>query len=140
MLITARPWFCRAVRQKQCLQYDCFVVALIFCCIEQRHGSRGCLFFQNNQLIGLRFQLVTIPGLKLGPLRWIMAEPFAEFRAGRNLLEPDIDACPCLCKAPRPKPVHKDARSVRAAGFFIDALDFNSQDKSPFASIRAVTG
>src|ERR1700761_3382036 len=70
-----------------------------------------------------------------------MAEPFAKSCTWRNVLEPDIDPCFLLGKAPWPQPVNKDAHPVRAAGFFIDPLDFNSQGRpssppscSPIAS------
>src|ERR1700739_4944897 len=58
-----------------------------------------------------------------------MAEPFAKFRTWPNVLEPDIDVCPLLGEAPWPQPVNKYAHPVRAAGLFIDPLDFNSQGR-----------
>jgi len=58
-----------------------------------------------------------------------MAEPFAKFRGRRNILESNIDFCLLLGKTPRPQPVDKYAQPVRVAGFFVNPLDVNFQER-----------
>lgn len=61
----------------------------------------------------------------------IVAEPFAEFRTWRDVLEPDVELCPLFGEATWPQPVDKYPRSVRGGRLFVDALNFNSHDRPP---------
>src|SRR5690349_15451513 len=70
------------------LQHDCIVVLYIMRAEDQRDCSFACRL--QKRLPELRFplKLGTIAALELGPFRGIMAEPFSEFRAWSNVLEP----------------------------------------------------
>src|SRR5690554_8181103 len=53
----------------------------------------------------------------------IVIEPLAQFRAGRELLGPPIDAGLLLAHAPRPDAVDQHARAVAIGGLLVRSLD-----------------
>ena len=65
-----------------------------------------------------------------------MAEPFAQGRAGRHVLQPEVDPGMFLLHAPRPKPVYQDAEAVTGGGGLIRPLDCDCTHQSDSSSFE----
>src|SRR5690606_13507565 len=69
--------------------------------------------------------------LELGPFLGVMAEPAAQFGAGRDRLEPQVDMGLVLAQPPRPQAIDQNARSVRFRRRLIDPLQRRLHRLSP---------
>jgi hypothetical protein len=54
-----------------------------------------------------------------------MCKPFTQFRAGRDLLEPLIDAGLLFAEPTRPEPIHQYAGAILRRGLFLYPLELN---------------
>jgi hypothetical protein len=95
---------------------------------SEQQGDR--LLSRQAPKLGKRFRMFSdfrlVPFAKFGPALDIVGEPFAECRAGRQVLEPTVDRSILLPQSPWPKPIDQDARSVTARGGLVDALQLDS--------------
>ena len=60
----------------------------------------------------IRLQLGDVARPEIVPLFGVVAERFPQFRAGRGLLQPQIDGGLLLCDSARPQPVDKNPEAV----------------------------
>lgn len=80
------------------------------------------------------FQFAAIAALKFEPARGIVAEPFSQARARRDVLEPLVQCRLFLADAARPNAVDQNARAVAPRGRLVNTLDVR------FRGHRAATG
>ena len=63
----------------------------IFRAVEEGRRASDDGLFEESQLHGVVFQLGLVTCFEFGPLCGIVREPFAEFVAGGDFLEPQVD-------------------------------------------------
>jgi hypothetical protein len=68
----------------------------------------------NRHAIGIEFGNIALTETQ--PFRWIVCEPFAQFRTRRDLFRPEVDMSVLLGKATWPEPVHQHAEAVFIEG------------------------
>jgi hypothetical protein len=91
--------------------------------VEEGGGAAGDGLFEEGELWGEVFELGLVAGFELGPLGGVVGEPLAEFVAGGDFFEPEVDAGFLLGEAAGPEAVDEDAGAVGGGGFIVDALD-----------------
>jgi len=101
---------------------DSLVMLSILRAIDKRNHTAMCLISEVLNGLGIAAELLKVTRLKLDPLQWVMIKPLTEGCAGRYVLEPQIDMCRTLGYAARPKPVHKNPKSVTWLGWLVRAF------------------
>src|SRR5262245_40843277 len=67
-------------------------------------------------------QFGEVPPAKLRPLLGVVAKPTAQWRAGRNILEPGVHTQIALLDPAQPQPLHQEPCPVFRAGFLIGSF------------------
>jgi len=102
------------------------VVASIFRAKEQRDGS---LFGHSREMFHLVALIIELRGVSLFeflPASGIMSEPFPQFGAGRDFLEPFIDAGFSFRQSTRPDAINQHAPTIGFGRLFVNALELNT--------------
>ena len=88
---------------------------------------------------GLLAQLVAVAAAELRPLRRVVAEPPPQLRAGRHLLEPEVDGRALLAQPARPQALHEDPDAVLGGRVVVGALqpDGRRRRLRPFVCLAA---
>src|SRR5215469_13176818 len=98
--------------ERRLAQHDGLIVRLIVCGVDEGQRSLpGELPQATDELAFLR-ELRLVAAAELLPARRIVAEPFAQLVAGRDLLHPLRDARVGFLHAPWPQPIDEDPSSV----------------------------
>ncbi len=92
--------------------------------IEERHFALFQFLLKGLDWFAIFFKFAKIPFLELFPFARVVAKPFPKLRAGRNIFEPQVNACFFLGQASGPEPVHEEASTVLFVRFFIHPLLF----------------
>lgn len=103
-------------------QRHCAVVLLIACGEDEGHRAAPQVLLDPADRLRVGIQLRPITPHELLPARAVVAEPLAQFGAGRHVLEPEICGRFLLAQPPGPQALHQDAQAVFAGRRFIDAF------------------
>ena len=106
----------RLTPEKDVSQHDGIVVKLVACGKDERHGRPACPGAQFGKFIGVVAQLRRIATAELRPTCRIVTEPFAQRRARRKTLDPEVDGRGGFSHPARPKPVDQYPRAVTRRG------------------------
>ena len=101
------------------------VAILVACRVDERDGAVAGLLAQIGHPVALLLQFGPVPSLKRLPAIRVMAEPFPQPWTGRDVAEPQGEACLLLGQATRPEPIDEDAAPVGSGRFFIGAFELD---------------
>src|SRR5262249_22191554 len=80
--------------------------------VDERDGPLLGDVLQQRQQVALAFQFGPIPLAELRPPGWVVAVPLAQFGAGGEAFQPEVDLRLLLAHATRPQPLHQDPQAV----------------------------
>src|SRR5262245_16942222 len=103
--------------------------------IEQRHGAAPGQRLQPLDRVGIAVELLRIALTELRPSLRTMTEPFAQRRAGGDVLEPDDAGELVFADPARPDAVDQHPLPVAAGAGLVDAFD--PQPRGALASFAA---
>jgi len=98
------------------------VVGRIACRVQKRRwlGANDIAQVLNRRAVGLELGAIA-PTEFTPPFRFV-TEPCAQFRAGRDFLEPDGQGSGLFAHAARPEPVDQDPQAILLGRQFVDPL------------------
>ena len=100
-------------------------MSLVFGAVDKRYYSFTELVLELGDGFGLLRKFTNIALTELSPFRRVVAEPFSQRGAGRDVLQPEIDLRRTLRNPPRPEPIYQNACAVRFFGWLIGALELD---------------
>src|SRR4051812_30842636 len=94
------------------LEDDGTVVRLVPGGVDERDRPGADFLLQVAEEIALLVEFRPVPPAELVPLGRVVPEPLAEFRAGGDLLEPQVDRRLLIADPSGPEPLNQDAQSI----------------------------
>ncbi len=94
------------------LQCDCIIVDSIVRAEDQRDATLSRCCKNRFQSFRTFIQFGEVFSLELFPLCRIVAEPFTQFRAGRNVFQPAIQTQSFFLYAARPEPLYQESSAI----------------------------
>src|SRR5687767_3733606 len=116
---------------KQIAKHDHVIMELVARAVEQRRGPFADGILQRLQGLAVRIEFAAVAALEFAPSLGIVAEPFAQSRARRDLLQPEIDGGLLLREPARPETINEDAAAVVIRFRLVDALDHKLHAPEP---------
>jgi hypothetical protein len=126
--------------REQLLEHHSIIVRLVARGEDQSDPAMPGKFAQPIQFVRMPPDLRLVTASKFLPAFRIMAEPFSQFGAGRDLFHPFIDGRIRLLYSARPKPVDQDSRAVIGRGRLIGSLEPDAIGGDPLAHRRRSSG
>lgn len=110
------------MRQQNISEHDGIIVHLVVGRVDKREHTLPCKISQPVEFIAMPEDLRRIALAELLPADRIVSEPFAQFRAWRQLLRPIVDRRVRLLDPPGPEPVDQHARAIIGGRALIGSL------------------
>lgn len=118
-----RGFCCSDLLGQEFLNYYRFIVFFVAGAVEEGGGFFLCQGFELFDWFGVAAQLLFVALLELRPFLGIVVKPFAQFSAGRNILQPEIQFGTFFRNAARPEPVHQYARTIGSLGRLVNSFE-----------------
>ena len=93
--------------------------------VDERDRSLPGDVLQERQHVALVFQFCPVPLLELRPLGGVVAVPLAEFGAGSQVFQPEVDLRLLLAHPTGPQPLHQNPQAVVLGRWLVSSLQFN---------------
>lgn len=99
------------------------VVLLVLGGVDEGDGAGFGFLAQEGEGFFVGFEFFPVAGLELLPPGRVVGEPFAEFGAGGDVFEPEVDGRLGLGQAAGPEALDEDALAIIFGGLFVRSFD-----------------